>query len=249
MGIEATVQVAGDLTAWRDAAVSLIVSHAAEAIASRGRFVVSLAGGNTPKQVYEAMATDARVQALDWTKIYVLFGDERCVPESDPASNAGMAAESLLNHVPIPRENLKRMEGERLPFDGALAYEATLSMLLGGTPGSRQAPTEPIDLSLLGLGSNGHTASLFPGLTWSVLPERWVTAEYVEVMTSWRMTMTPLVLNGARQTVFLVEGSGKSAVVAQVLEGPHNPVVLPAQNITGALWLLDNDAAAGLKNR
>jgi len=249
MGLDATIQVAGDLSQWIDAAVDLILDHATVALKERGRFTISLAGGNTPKQVYEAMAGDERVQALDWTKIIVLFGDERCVPEADPASNAGMATAALLNHVPLPPENLKRMLGELEPFEAAQRYEATLKEVLGGDPGSGEAPEVPLDLSLLGLGGNGHTASLFPGLTWSVLPDRWVTAEYVEVMTSWRMTLTPLVLNAARQTVFLVEGEAKRDVVAQVLQGPSDPVVLPSQNIKGALWLLDTAASAGLTKK
>jgi 6-phosphogluconolactonase len=232
---------------WTAAAVDLFVESAQGALSERGRFVVSLAGGSTPKQVYEAMAADQRVQDLDWSKIVVLFGDERCVPESDPSNNAGMARAALLSHVDLPEENIERMLGELAPLEAARRYEAVLAQLLGGDPGDGQAPDEPIDLSLLGLGGNGHTASLFPGLTWSVLEDRWVIAEYVEVMASWRLTLTPLVLNAARKTVFMVEGAAKQDIVAQVLEGPDDPIVLPSQNIKGATWLLDDAAAAGLK--
>jgi 6-phosphogluconolactonase len=246
MGLNARIEVAGGLTRWIDAAVERFVHEAESALDERGAFRVSLAGGNTPKQVYEAMARDARVQGLDWSKIWIFFGDERCVPPEDPSSNAGMAAGALLDSLPIPRDQVVRMLGELPPFEAAARHEAHLAQLLGGSPGRGGAPETPLDLALLGLGGNGHTASLFPGLTWSVLPDRWVLAEYVEVMESWRVTMTPLVLNAARQTVFLVEGAAKRDVVARVLEGPRDPVVLPSQGIVGATWLLDEAAAAGL---
>jgi len=249
MGIDANIVKAGDLAAWTDAAVTLFVESATQALEERGRFSVALAGGNTPRQVYEKMADDPRVQALDWTKISILFGDERCVPPSDPASNAGMAATAFTDHIGIPAENVKRMRGELEPEEAAKDYEAVLVDLFGGTPGNGAPPKEPIDLVLLGLGTNGHTASLFPGLIWYTQPERWVLAEYVEVATTWRLTLTPLVINAARKVVFLVEGDSKTEIVARVLEGPLDPIVLPSQTIASTpdpLWLLDDAAASAL---
>jgi 6-phosphogluconolactonase len=246
MGIDADVVVAGDLAAWIDAAVGMFLEAAEECLEERNKFVVSLAGGTTPKQVYEQMALDARVQALDWSRIFVVFGDERCVPPSDSASNFHMANAALLSHVPIPKDNVLRMRGEDDPASAAVQYAGVLSTLLGGLPDTGRPPHEPIDLSFLGLGTNGHTASLFPGLPWSVLPDEWVIGQYVEVASTWRLTLTPLVLNEARRTVFLVEGPAKASVVAQVLEGPLDPVVLPSQNIVRATWLLDDAAASQL---
>jgi 6-phosphogluconolactonase len=246
MGIDADVVVAGDLPAWIDAAVTIFLDAVEECLGERDKFVVSLAGGTTPKQVYEAMARDERVQALDWSRIFVLFGDERCVPPSNDASNFHMANAALLSHVSIPEANVLRIRGEDEPSSAATHYASELANLLGGLPDSGRPPHEPIDLSFLGLGTNGHTASLFPGLPWSVLPDEWVIGQYVEVASTWRLTLTPLVLNAARRTVFLVEGPSKASVVAQVLEGPLDPVVVPAQNIVGATWLLDDTAASQL---
>ena len=125
--------------------------------------------------------------------------------------------------------------------------EDALAALLGGVPGEGSPPDTPIDLVLLGLGANGHTASLFPGLSWAWRLEDWVVAEYVEVVGSWRLTLTPLVLSAARQVLFLVEGADKSATVAAVLDGPRDMVVLPAQafdQATETIWLLDEAAAS-----
>jgi 6-phosphogluconolactonase len=220
-------------------AADLIAAEAADAIAQHGRFAFALSGGNTPKPVYERLAG---MQSIDWARVHVLFGDERCVPPDDPRSNYHMAKAALIDHVPIPAENVHRMHGEDHPDAAAEAYERVMRGVLGADG--------RLDLVLLGLGDNGHTASLFPGLAVVTETKRWVMAAYVEVVGMWRLTMTPPPINAARQVVFLVAGADKAEILHRVLEGPRDPIVLPAQVIhpseRPALWLIDAAAAARL---
>ena len=220
------------------AAAGLVVSLANEAISARGKFSIALSGGNTPKPVYERLA----LTKLDWTRVHVYFGDERCVPPNDPLSNYRMAKEALLDKIAIPPANVRRMRGEDPPDEAARRYEQALREGLG--------EDGRLDLVLLGLGDDGHTASLFPGLAAVTETQRWVFASYVEVTGKWRMSLTPPVINAARTVAFLVEGAGKADVLRRVLLGPRQPVVLPAQSVRPterpAIWLLDVAAAARL---
>ena len=222
-------------------AADFIAALAAEAIAARGRFTIALSGGNTPKPVYQRLAS----AALDWTRVHVFFGDERCVPPDDPRSNYHMARAALLDHVAIPAENVHRMRGEDPPEAAAEAYAADLRTALG--------EDGRLDLVLLGLGHDGHTASLFPGLAAVTETRRTVMACYVEFVGMWRLTLTPPTINAARRVAFLVAGADKAEVLHRVLQGPRQPVVLPAQAIRPteqpALWLIDAAAAAKLGRR
>jgi len=232
-------------------AADFIAESAVGAIAARGRFTVALCGGNTPKPVYARLATSEYRERLDWSKMHIFFGDERCVPPDDPQSNYLMARTALLDQVPLPQENIHRMQGEMEPEKAAVAYANDLQRNFGGDEAAGEPPLNGFDLILLGLGDNGHTASLFPGLAAVTEKKRWVMAQYVEVVGMWRLTLTPVVINAARQVAFLVSGANKAGVVHQVLEGPYQPVVLPAQIVrphSGDLrWLLDAPAAAKLK--
>ncbi len=225
-------------------AASLIIESGTRAIAERGRFTIALSGGGTPRPVYARLAEAESGQALDWSKVFIFFGDERCVPPSDPGSNFLMAKTVLLDHVPLPPANIFRIRGEDVPEKAAADYEEALRRFFGETGAG-------FDLVLLGMGENGHTASLFPGLAAVTETRRRVVASYVEVAGMWRITMTPVVINAARQVVFLLSGAGKAEIVRSVLEGPLEPVVLPAQAVrpvSGELrWLLDRPAAARLK--
>ncbi len=231
-------------------AADFITDQAIQAIAARGRFTLALSGGNTPKPVYARLATPAYRDRLDWSKVLIFFGDERCVPPDDPQSNYLMVKTALLDHIPLPPGNIFRIKGEESPEKAAAAYTDALQNTFGGDPVAG-APPEGFDLNLLGMGDNGHTASLFPGLAAVTETCRWVMPLYVEVVGMWRVTMTPVIINASRTVAFLVSGAGKADVLQRVLEGPYQPVVLPSQIIkpaSGELhWLLDQPAAAKLR--
>lgn len=220
------------------------VALASQAIHEHGRFSVALAGGSTPRPLYELLASsDFRTQ-LDWAHCEVFFGDERCVPPDDARSNFRMAADALLKHVPLPAAQLHRMRGEADPPAAAYAYARELAAAFR----TSQAPR--FDLILLGLGENGHTASLFPGSAALHETRRWVVAQYLEVQNAWRLTLTRPVLNAAAQLWVLACGEAKAEVVQRVLEGAYEPEVLPAQylaaNAGRLVWWLDTAAAARL---
>ena len=184
--------------------------------------------------------------------MHVIWGDERCVAPSDADSNYRMAREALLEHVPVPDANVHRMRGEDEPVKAAVVYEMVLRALLDTPSGAPTfAPARRIDLALLGLGDNGHTASIFPDSAAVTETERWVVAESVDAKPSERITLTAPLLNAAAETFFLVSGKEKAAVLARVLEGPHVPRELPAQLIApsrGRLtWMVDGAAAAALE--
>ena len=248
-----TITIFPDTESLISGAADFIAESAIRALAARGRFTLALSGGNTPKPVYARLATAAYRDRFDWQRVAICFGDERCVPPDDPQSNYHMARTTLFDQVPIPAENIYRMRGEDDPEQAAAAYAGELQRLFGGDAGAGEPPREGFDLILLGIGDNGHTASLFPGLAAVTEKKRWVMAQYVEVVGRWRLTLTPVVINAARQVAFLVSGANKAEVLHQVLEGPYQPVVLPAQIIrphSGDLrWLLDAAAAARLRQK
>lgn len=228
------------------------VSAATRAVQESGRFAVSLAGGSTPKRLYALLATPAYARRVDWSRTHLFWGDERCVPPDDPASNYRMTREALIDRVPVPAGNVHRIRGEDEPTRAAAAYERELRAAFATPDGPPSlAPGRRFDLVLLGMGDNGHTASLFPGLTAVRERERWVVAEYVAEVSTSRITLTPPVLDAAADVVFLVSGADKAAMLVRVLEGPLQPDVLPAQAIVptdGSLeWLVDAPAAAGMR--
>jgi 6-phosphogluconolactonase len=239
-----------------------IAACGADAISSRGRFTLALAGGSTPRAAYSRLASadsrlatrDSRLE-IDWQRTHILWGDERCVPPDDPRSNYRMAKEALLDRVPIPPDHIHRIRGEDDPQKAAADYERTLRSLLGAShsEGSEGHPerSEGLDLVLLGLGEDGHTASLFPGQSAVHETTRWVMAVPAPDGKLWRVTLTPAILNAAHNITFVVSGASKSQRLAQVLEGPMNPNLLPAQAIRpreGRLtWMVDEAAAGSLR--
>ena len=234
-----------------DAAAQRFVFAANAAIQARGEFTVALSGGSTPRQVYARLATEPFVSSLDWSRVHVLWGDERCVPPEHESSNYRMTRETLLDHVPVPEGNVHRIRGEDDPVEAATTYESVLRTVLRTPSGPpRTAPGSRLDLVLLGLGQDGHTASLFPGAASLRATEEWVAAEYVHEVATWRVTLTAGVINAAAEVVFLVSGDAKAAIVRSVLEGRTRPHELPAQFIAPAaghlVWLLDAPAAAEL---
>jgi 6-phosphogluconolactonase len=228
-----------------EGSADFIADVAASAIAERGRFTLALSGGGTPKLIYARLATADYRNRIDWEKAHIFFGDERCVPPEDARSNYRMVREAWLDHSPILPENIHRIQGEDDPAREAMRYEQDIAGLY------RSARFPAIDLILLGMGDNGHTASLFPGTVALRETARWVVAQYVEVMSTWRVTFTAPLINAARHVAFLAEGAGKAQMLWNVLEGPYQPDVWPSQLIqpvSGELhWLVDAAAAAKVK--
>jgi len=225
-----------------EAAASDFAARATEAIDQRGRFAVALAGGSTPKATYEALARDY-AQRLDWGRVHVFFGDERTVPPDHEDSNYRMAHEAFLSRLPVG--GVHRMRGESPPAAAAAAYEEELRRFFG--------PDEParLDLILLGLGEDGHTASLFPETSALDVTDRWVVANPVLKLGTTRLTLTVPVINAAQAVIFLVAGEGKAEALREILEGDADPRAYPAKLVhsrSGDLtWMVDRAATSQLK--
>jgi 6-phosphogluconolactonase len=227
-------------------AADFVAKLTTQAIAERGRFTIALSGGSTPHPIYARLATSGYKERIDWSKVHIFFGDERCVPPDDSRSNYRMAREALLDHVPLPPDNIYRIRGEDDPALAALLYEEQVQRFF-------RSPSVPaFDLILLGMGDNGHTASLFPGTAALRERVRWVVPQYVEVMTTWRVTFTTALINAARHVAFMAEGAGKTDMLWNVLKGPYQPDVWPSQLIqpaSGELhWLVDAAAASKVQS-
>ena len=236
------IHVLRDATAVAKALADIFVEVSQTAIADRGRFSVALSGGNTPRAAYERLAESPVCDDVCWSDTYVYFGDERCVPPDDSQSNYHMAQEAFLSKVPIPPKNVHRMRGEIDPKDAAEDYAHVLVDDLGTLP--------RLDLVLLGMGPDGHTASLFPGNNPEADSDKLVRAVYAETQQMWRITLTPKVINAARTIVFAAEGSGKAGTLAAVREGPYDPIQYPSQIVSPTdgrlIWLVDESAAGQL---
>ena len=234
------------------AAARRFVAAANDAIRSRGEFVVALSGGSTPRSMYARLAAEPDASGVNWSRVQVLWGDERCVPPDHAASNYRMAREALLDHVSIPAANVHRIRGEDDPGEAATVYERVIRGVLRTPLGPpRDAPGARIDLVLLGLGEDGHTASLFPSALAVHDSPCWVRAEYVQAVSAWRVTLTTITFNAAAEVAFLVTGVAKAPILRQVLEGPWRPYQLPAQLIAPTAgrvrWFVDAPAAAALR--
>jgi 6-phosphogluconolactonase len=228
------------------AAADEFTRAAREAITARGRFSVALAGGNTPRGAYALLAEgDARAH-LRWDKVHFFFGDERNVPPGHPDSNYRMAQEALFSRIAVPEGNIHRIEGELKAEEAADAYQRLLRSFFTLQPG--QMPR--FDLVLLGMGSDGHTASLFPGSAALTETSRLVVANWVERFKAFRITLTFPVLNHAAEVLFLVSGTDKAEMLRNVLEGDPSGVAYPAQRVRPdagrVLWYADHAAAASL---
>ncbi len=214
------------------------------AIEQSGRFTLVLSGGSTPVAMMRLLATPEYSQRIDWTRTHIFWSDERCVPPQDADSNFHAAHAALLSHVALPPEQIHRMQGEIEPEQAARDYDDLLQRFFDG-------PTR-FDLTFLGLGPDGHTASLFPGTRALAVGDADCIANHVEkVVSPWRLTLTYRALNASSAVIFLVQGSEKSNIVARVVESPLNSE-LPAQAVApqGSLtWLLDAGAAAKLERR
>ncbi len=241
------ILVYDDPAALADAAARYIAERAQVAVESRGSFAIALAGGSTPRAVYERLARAPLRDAMPWPQMYVFWGDERAVPLDSADSNYRMARESLLDHVPIPSDQIKPMPAHHADLEAAARhYERVIRCFVPGEP-------PRFDLILLGMGPDGHTASLFPRSPALDEAPRLVipTLEAPLPPQVRRLTLTATLINAAAEVVFLVTGVDKAARLRDVLEGPSRPVELPAQLIhptDGELrWMIDRAAAAELQ--
>lgn len=234
------IRVFSDSGALARAAADFISSLAARAIETTSRCRLVLAGGETPRRAYAMLASPDVAGRVDWRRVEVFWGDERCVPPDDARSNYRMARETLLDRVPISPANIHRIRGEAPPAVAAEEYD----WLIRGVP---------FDLVLLGLGADGHTASLFPGQSAALESVAWVVAEYVTALDTWRVTLTPAAINSAGAVGFLVSGSAKATALGETLEGSLPPAQVPARAIhptSGEVtWMVDAAAASRLRHR
>ena len=221
-------------------AADLFVESAKKAILEKGQFTAVLTGGSSPAGIYTLLASDGYKSKIDWSKVYIFWGDERWVPLNDDLSNAKMSYATLLSHVPIPEKNIFPMYREGVSAeDYAVEYEQSIRSILGSDG--------KFDLILLGMGDDGHTASLFPGE--AVLNEqtKWVSAYRLESQNMHRITLTAPIINKAEKIVVVAFGEKKAHALNEVLNGEYNPNMYPMQLIKPVsgelLFLVDKNAA------
>jgi 6-phosphogluconolactonase len=245
--VKPEIQVFANPEALTQAAATEFVHQVNQAIQARGRFTIALSGGSTPKSLYALLATQPWRNQIPWNQVHLFWGDERHVSPSDSSSNFRMTQERLLFQVPIPHENVHRIKAEN-PEAQAVAdkYEQELKHFF--QLGSHQFPQ--FDLVLLGMGANGHTASLFPHTDAVHEQSRLVVAPWVEELNTHRITLTPPVINNANEIIFFVTGAEKATMLKAVLEGQYQPDRLPAQIIRPTqgkvIWMVDQAAASSL---
>ena len=227
-----------------EAGAERLARLANEAVRLNGRFTVALAGGSTPRSLYRLLSSGKYRNEIPWHKVHLFWGDERCVAPDHPDSNYGMVYEELLSAIDMPLENVHRIKGE-LGEAAAPEYEKILEESFGIDGESFPR----FDLVLLGMGDDGHTASLFPGTPAVSEEKRWVREVFVERLDSLRISLTPPVIRSAAEIMVLVGGEGKAAALKEVLRGAFDPGRYPAQilrkSVGAVTWLVD-EAAAGL---
>jgi len=241
----AELKVFDDVSALMRAAADEIANLAGQAVAERGRFAWALSGGSTPRDLFRLLASGEYRDRMPWNAIHFFWGDERHVPPDHPDSNFRMAREAMLDAVPVPPGNVHRVPAEEPDAArAATEYEETLRSFFH--LGEGEWPR--FDLILLGLGKDGHTASLFPGGDAVNERERLVVAPWVAAQKTFRVTFTPPVLNHARRAMFLAAGGDKAEALHAVLEGAREPERYPAQVVEGNVsWWVDRAAASLLK--
>lgn len=228
-----------DAEALSEAAAYFFVQACHEAVARQGRFSVALSGGSTPKRLYQLLATPEFSSNIPWNKVHLFWSDERFVPPTDTESNFRMTKESLLDHIAIPKKNIYGVPTKGDPADCALKYEAQLKTFFNGKPA--------FDWMLLGMGADGHTASLFPHTAILNEKKRWVKEVWVEEKKTFRISFTYPLINRSKQAVFLVAGAEKSPVLQDIRKGKNKKNPYPVQGVqlqSGTVtWMLDTAAA------
>ncbi len=244
---EAQIRVFSDMATLSRALAEHVAARAMERAREGRRFSVALSGGHTPRPLYERLACEPLASRIPWPSLDLFQVDERAVPPDDPQSNYRMIRQSLLDRVALAAANFHRMEAERANLDAAAEhYEQLLAERL--VPAVGHPPR--FDLILLGLGPDGHTASLFPGTRALAEQTRWVVPNFVSKLNAYRMTLTYPVLNAAGEIVFMVSGEEKRDILRQALEGQRDPEQWPAQAVQPVaghvVWFVDKAAAGGL---
>jgi len=231
-----------DVEAVAEAAAKRFQDSAKRAVQKNDRFIVALAGGSTPRLLYKCLTEPPFLAGVPWKKTYFIFGDERCVPPDHDDSNYRLARETLFEPLEIPDHRVLRMKGEQSPADAARRYGIRLNDLFLGLA------KRHLDLVLLGLGTDGHTASLFPGTTALEETESWVAANHVPQLDAWRLTLTFKALNSARRVLFLATGEQKAKIVAEAFGGVAHPTPYPCERVAPLNArrevLIDQDAAS-----
>ncbi len=233
------IVIPGDAAATLNFSVDHFTSLAERAIAEKGRFAVALSGGSTPKAIYQQLTDPLHRRRINWQKVFLFWSDERAVPPYHPDSNYHMAMEAGFAKVGIPSSQIFRMQAEGDVEVGALTYEELIR---------KNLPDLKFDLVMLGMGEDGHTASLFPKTHGLHAPGRVAIANFIPKLEMWRLTLTFECINSAHHAVFYALGANKAAMVQKVLTGPFTPDELPAQAVgipeQKALWILDSAAGA-----
>lgn len=235
-----------DFESLSHAAADLFAKQARDTISRRGKFLVALAGGHTPQRTYQLLAQPPHIDQIPWTDVHVFWGDERFVPQNDERNNARMARLALLDRVPVKKDHIHPICCEIDPESTASRYD---KLLRSSLPASEPA----LDLVFLGLGQDGHTASLFPRSPALSEKTRWVAPVHNAEQAMDRVTLTAPLLNASRFVVFLVSGREKAPILKTVLEDTRNTRQLPAQLIRPAsgqlIWLVDAEAASLLEDK
>lgn len=220
-----------------------ITAHIEQTLKAQDRFTFVLTGGNSPKELYRHLSSSPFRERIDWSRVHLFWGDERAVPFSDDRNNAKMTFATLIDHVPVPAQQVHVMQTDLEPEKAASAYETMLHGYFG-------AAGTTFDLVLIGMGDDGHTLSLFPGQPVIHEKDAWVKAYYLEAQQMHRITMTAPLVNRAARIAFLTFGTAKAHALKEVLKGQRNPDLYPSQVIQPASgdlhWFVDEAAASGL---
>ena len=239
------VEVLLDLEALSHRAVTIFINTSRNSIATKKRFAAAISGGSTPRRLYSLLGSDAYRDQVDWQRVHLFWADERCVPRDDEASNFRTAFESLLSRVALPEKNIHRIKGEETPDKAARDYGEEIRRFFGESERSR------FDLIILGVGEDGHTASLFPGSKSLEETTRLAIPVYLEETKKNRITLTLPVLNNAAQILFLVTGPSKATALSEIFGDGEKRKLLPAGLINPdhgeAIWLMDQEAAGKLR--
>ncbi len=244
--MDAKLRISEDAERLAEEAARHWTRRALEAIEARGVFHACLSGGSTPRRLYQYLADGELAKSLDWSRVHLWFGDERCVPPDHPDSNYGMVREALIDHIPIPENQVHRIHGELSPEDAASRYARELVHRLP----DRGDGLGRFDLLMLGMGADGHTASLFPGTPALEERDRPAVAVYVQKLDSWRVTITYPLIERAREIMLLVAGATKAEVIARVITAAPEAADYPVARVRAPagelVWWLDRAAASRL---